>query len=143
MIMLPIHFTLDTTLAAIKAIGDSLDRNPKASPTAPWMPPVLPETRIYKPSNAEWLIARDSALLQSQRSIQRTRWRFGWRLASTLSTSIKLNIRCSMSLNSIRLRWTTRLLAATSDRCALRPPAQALPAIFLRAATALTIGVGS
>ena len=54
----------DQTLAAIKAIGDSLDQKPKASPAAPWMPPVLPEARIYKPSDAEWLIARDSALLQ-------------------------------------------------------------------------------
>jgi hypothetical protein len=56
--------TCDQTLAAIKAIGDSLDQKLKASPTAPWMPPVLPEARIYQPSDAEWLIARDSALLQ-------------------------------------------------------------------------------
>jgi hypothetical protein len=28
------------------------------------MPPALPEARILKPSNSEWLIARDSALLQ-------------------------------------------------------------------------------
>src|SRR6202167_98931 len=54
----------DQTLAAIKAIGDSLDPKPKASPAPPWMPPVLPEARIYKPSNAQWLIARDGALLQ-------------------------------------------------------------------------------
>jgi hypothetical protein len=54
----------DQTLAAIKAIGDSLDPKPKASPAPPWMPPALPEARIYKPSNAQWLIARDGALLQ-------------------------------------------------------------------------------
>ena len=45
----------DQTLAAIKAIGDSLDQKPKASPAPPWMPPVLPEARIYKPSDAQWL----------------------------------------------------------------------------------------
>jgi hypothetical protein len=54
----------DQTLAAIKAIGDSLDPKTKASPAPPWMPPVLPEARIFKPSDAQWLIARDGALLQ-------------------------------------------------------------------------------
>jgi hypothetical protein len=54
----------DKTLAAIKSIVDSLDQNLRASPAAPWMPPALPEERIYKPSDAQWLIARDSALLQ-------------------------------------------------------------------------------
>lgn len=54
----------DQTLAAIKSIVDSLDQKPGASPAAPWVPPVLPEAKILKPSDAEWLIARDSALLQ-------------------------------------------------------------------------------
>ncbi|MGP0056782.1 MAG: hypothetical protein ACLPQI_14620 [Steroidobacteraceae bacterium] len=54
----------DLTLATIKSIVDILDQKPRASPVAPWTPPVLPEGRILKPSNAEWLIARDSALLQ-------------------------------------------------------------------------------
>lgn len=56
----------DEILAATKLIVDSLTRKPSASPAAPapWMPPALPEARILKPSNAEWLIARDSALLQ-------------------------------------------------------------------------------
>jgi hypothetical protein len=54
----------DQTLATIKSIIDSLDQKPGASTGAPWMPPVRPEGRILKPSDAEWLIARDSALLQ-------------------------------------------------------------------------------
>ena len=54
----------DQTLATIKSIVDILDQKPRASPAAPWMPPVLPGGRILKPSDAEWLIARDSALLQ-------------------------------------------------------------------------------
>jgi hypothetical protein len=56
--------TCDQTLAAIKSIVASLDQKPSVSPAAPWMPPALPEARILKPSNSEWLIARDSALLQ-------------------------------------------------------------------------------
>ena len=54
----------DQTLATIKSIIESLDQKPRASIAAPWMPPVLPGGRILKPSDAEWLIARDSALLQ-------------------------------------------------------------------------------
>jgi hypothetical protein len=54
----------DQTLAAIKSIVDSLDQKTRASPVAPWIPPVLPKALILKPSDAEWLIARDSALLQ-------------------------------------------------------------------------------
>lgn len=56
--------TYDHTLAAIRAIEDSLEQHLKASPAGPWVPQFLPETPIYKPSDAEWLIARDSALLQ-------------------------------------------------------------------------------
>jgi hypothetical protein len=54
----------DQTLAAIKSIVDSVDQKTRTSPVAPWIPPVLPKARILKPSDAEWLIARDSALLQ-------------------------------------------------------------------------------
>ena len=54
----------DQTLAAIKSIVDSLDQKTRTSPVAPWIPPVLPKAQILKPSDAEWLIARDSALLQ-------------------------------------------------------------------------------
>ena len=54
----------DETLAAIRSIVDSLNQKPSASPATPWMPPVLPEARIFKPSDAQWLIARDGALLQ-------------------------------------------------------------------------------
>lgn len=56
--------TCDQALAAIKTIIDSLDRKSESAPAGPWIAPVAPEARILKPSNAEWLIARDSALLQ-------------------------------------------------------------------------------
>jgi hypothetical protein len=54
----------DQLLAAIRSIVDSLDQKTRAISVAPWKPPVLAQARLLRPSNAEWLIARDSALLQ-------------------------------------------------------------------------------
>jgi hypothetical protein len=110
----------DQTLAAIKAIGDSLDQKPKASPAALWMPPVLPETRIYKPSDAEWLIARDSALLQILPSALVANY---WKIEVTREHAHTLNLDASRSrvkLNALLDVYAGQSALSSTDALAIR-----------------------
>ncbi len=127
--------TYDHTLAAIKAIEDNLDQHSKASPAAPWVPQMLPETPIYKPSDAEWLIARDSALLQILPSALVANY---WKIESTRERTDRLVSDASRS--RIRLDALLEVYAAQSAlnptdalavRLALREYAQYLRQVRL------------
>jgi hypothetical protein len=110
----------DETLAAIKTIVDSLDQKPRASPAEPWMPPVLPEERIYKPSDAEWLIARDSALLQMLPSALVANY---WKIEVTREHADAMYIdarRSRLKLDALLQVYAGRLALDSTDALAIR-----------------------
>ena len=110
----------DETLAAIRFIVDSLNRKPSASPAAPWTPPVLPEARILKPSNAEWLIARDGALLQLLPTVLVANY---WKIEVTRESvwvAYSDARRSRLKLNALLDVYAGQLLLNSSDALAIR-----------------------
>jgi hypothetical protein len=110
----------DQALAAIKAIVDSLVQNQSASPAAPWMPPALPEDRFLRPSDAEWLIARDSALLQILPSTLVANY---WKIAVTREGAHAVYIdarRTRLKLNALLDVYAGQSALNSTDALALR-----------------------
>ena len=110
----------DETLAAIKPIVDRLSQKPSARPPAPWIPPVLPDARILKPSDAEWLIARDSALLQILPSALVANY---WKIEATreiAATAYSDARRSRLKLNAVLEVYAGQSLVNSTDALAVR-----------------------
>jgi hypothetical protein len=110
----------DETLAAIRLIVDRLTQKPSVSLAAPWIPPVLPEAGILKPSDAEWLIARDSALLQLLPSALVANY---WKIEATreIAAAVYSDARRSrLKLNALFNVYAGQSLLNSTDALAIR-----------------------
>jgi hypothetical protein len=110
----------DQTLAAIKSIVDSLDQKTRASSVAPWIPLVLPKAVILKPSDSEWLIARDSALLQLLPSALVANY---WKIEVTREIAAEVYTearRSRLKLNALLDVYAGQSLLNSTDALAVR-----------------------